>query len=234
MDILCDKIREIKDNLGMEYNDIPTSFFFKDKTNFNISIFSCIDLMRNSCNENDINNNVGQLVMIYYYVLDKLVEQGIYPDSIIELMIFDDFQKIWKDGTLHYDYGKMINPPDYVSISSDIDKEILLMKEGTYKKGKLDIDEYYNKILKYFELIKKDHSDKPKCLSNKSVKNYTNDINIYLTRYLNSDYVEEETEELIHILHRTMYSFVEMGVNPSKYITDLVDKIRNDSLNKSK
>lgn len=225
MDTLCDKIRLIKENMNMEYSDVPEGFFFKDKTRFNSTIFSLISLMKKAYSENDFNTYVSNMVMIFYYLLDRLVEQGIYPDSILELMIYDDLQKIWKDGTLHYDCGKIVNPPDYVSISSDIDKEILSMKEGHYKKGNMTITDYYNKILHYYDLIHTKCNDTPSFLSSDQFSKYYNKISNGLESYLLCDYVEEEAEELIGLLYRTLKFFTKMGINPQKYINELIDKM---------
>ncbi len=227
MDTLCDRIRLIRENNNLEYSNIPEGFFFKNKTNFNSSIFSCVSSMKKAYKGNNFEDYISNLVMITYYILDRLVEQGIYPDAILELMIYDDFQKIWKDGMLHYDGGKLVNPPDYVSISSDIDKEILLMKEGNYKNGNLSISEYQDKILRYFDLIHVKHNDSPGFPSFDQISKYYNKLSNGLEAYLLSDYVEEEAEELVGLLYKTLKFFTKMGVNPENYINDLIDKMYN-------
>ena len=233
MDIVYDKIQKIRENYGMEYSTVPTNFFCKDKVSINRSVFLCLNLISEATKNNDIKLCVDNLVLSLYYIIDGLVQQGIYPDSILELMLFDDLQKIWPDGKLHYDdLGRITYPDNYRSISNDIDNEVMLMQQGKYQKNNASISKHYEGIQEYFRLIKRKCNSTPSCLSNKNIKVYQTNLFNILTNYLNSDYIEEEAECLISALYEVMKIFVEMGVNPDMYLNEVIEKMEIKSSRK--
>ena len=73
----------------MNYNDVPTCFFFEDKPSICSEFFVLLNSMKENIKKNDFDQYVSNLLLIMYNFLDVLVRQGIYPDSIFELIVFD-------------------------------------------------------------------------------------------------------------------------------------------------
>ena len=232
MDILCDKIREIRDNLGLDYSDTPTLFFFRDKTLINNYIMDSLKEFVVNNSKGKINKCIENLVLIIYHLLDALVEQGIYPDSIFSLMIFDDLQNIWSDKEKHFDNkGRVIYPNGYEKISGKIDKEIMSMKQGTYQKTDIKLGRHYEDILNYYRLANKRFNEEPSCINPLTVNEYQISICFELSNYYGAcDYVEEEAECLIKCLYKVMKLCVEMGINPESYLDELLNKLEKKSL----
>ena len=232
MDILCDKIREIRDNLNLGYCDKPTSFFRRDKTLINNNIMTSLNEFVKNNSLGKIDKCIENIVLIIYHLLDVLVEQGIYPDTILNLMIFDDLQKIWPDKKIHYDErGRVIYPATYERISGKIDHEIMSMVHGTYNKSNVKFGRHYRDIVNYYHLLEKKINEEPSCIDSEIVNEYQLNICFELSNYYGAcDYVEEEAECLISCLYKTMKLCVEMGINPEVYLDELLDKLEIKSL----
>ena len=236
MDIECDRIRIIKDNKNMEYFNVPTCFFEKDKKLIIDNIFLYLNELVIKNDKKNLDGCIENLILIIYCIIDRLVEQGIYPDTILNLMIYDDLQKVWSDNKKHYDkHGKSIYPNGYKSISKSIDEEVLAMKNGNYKKCNVTISKQYGDILDYFKLVKEEFNENLSCLKKDEIVSFQTKICNLLIRYLNCDYVEEEAEFLVSSLYETMKICAKMGINPDEYLNKLIDEIMAKSLkNKSK
>jgi predicted HAD superfamily Cof-like phosphohydrolase len=64
-----------------------------------------------------------------YFALGTLVEMGIKPEKIFDIVHRANMAKIWPDGTVHYnETGKTIKPPSwtdpYKQIESYIQSEL--------------------------------------------------------------------------------------------------------------
>ena len=231
MDIECDRIREIRNNLGLEVNDVPTSFFFRDKIPFRMDIINSLNELVINNKKNNINGCIENIVLIIYNLLNTLVQQGIYPDNLLQLMIFDDLQKIWPDKTSHYNKrGAVIYPENYESISRKIDNEILSMKNGNYQKVNKRIGRHYSDIINYYKISNKEYNEQPTCINEKDMVEYQLSLCFALENYGGCcDYVEEEAECLVNCLYKTMKLCVEMGFNPEKYVDELIDAMEKKS-----
>ncbi|GHU35789.1 hypothetical protein FACS1894172_18030 [Spirochaetia bacterium] len=69
------------------------------------------------------------MIDLMYFALGTLVEMGVKPEKIFEVVHKANMSKVWPDGTLHYnDMGKTIKPPAWVDpydkLKYEIDKEL--------------------------------------------------------------------------------------------------------------
>lgn len=235
MDLEIEKIKIIRDNLGIEYNTTPTFFLnkFSQKDSIIYSINTEMAKLEKENSEGNIEECLNHAVLALYYTLDAFTQQGIYPDSLMELLIFDEFQKIWPDGELHYDnLLRKVNPPDYRSIDKDIRSELKDMQEGKYQKSGKQIGSFYKNFQELYGYLKIKYSDNPTCIDKERMLFHVFNVARRLEDYSNSDFLEEEAEYLSKCLYTIMCVFVEMGINPQIYIDSVIERMEEKSLKK--
>ena len=83
MDNEFERIREIRKNLEVEYNDVATSFFGRNKKPFISHVLTDLEYFIDSNRKGKVDESAEKLVSIIYSILDNLARQGIYPDNIL-------------------------------------------------------------------------------------------------------------------------------------------------------
>lgn len=64
--------------------------------------------------EGDIVEQADAMIDVIYFALGTLVEMGIEPDPLFEIVQQANMSKLWQDGKPHYaDDGKTIKPPEW-------------------------------------------------------------------------------------------------------------------------
>ncbi|MDE5977055.1 MAG: HAD family hydrolase [Turicibacter sp.] len=62
--------------------------------------------------ENDIVEQADAMIDVIYFALGALVEMGIKPDSLFQIVHQANMSKIWADGEIHYDSDGKVQKPD--------------------------------------------------------------------------------------------------------------------------
>lgn len=77
---------------------------------------------------NDIYEQADAMIDLIYFALGTLVEMGVKPDKIFEIVHTANMDKLWSDGKPHYNgEGKTIKPEGwqdpYPKLKEEIDKQ---------------------------------------------------------------------------------------------------------------
>ncbi|MCL1858365.1 MAG: hypothetical protein FWF92_03945 [Oscillospiraceae bacterium] len=91
-----------------------------------------VEFMREEIQEfidsKNIYDQADAMIDLIYFALGTLVEMGVKPKEIFDIVHEANMTKIWSDGKVHYreDNGKVIKPPEwedpYVKIKKAIDR----------------------------------------------------------------------------------------------------------------
>lgn len=72
-----------------------------------------------------ISEQVDAFIDIMYFCFGGLVEMGVKPESIFNIVHKSNLAKVWPDGKIHKDENsKWIKPPSWVSPDAEIESEI--------------------------------------------------------------------------------------------------------------
>lgn len=79
--------------------------------------------------EGDIVEQADAMIDVIYFALGTLVEMGIKPDKLFEIVQQANMNKLWDDGKPHYaEDGKTIKPPNWEDphekLKAAINKEV--------------------------------------------------------------------------------------------------------------
>lgn len=84
-----------------------------------------------------INEQADAIIDLIYFCLGALVEMGIKPDNLFEIVHQANMAKIWDDGKPRYNDGKVVKPPTWKDpkplLIEEIQKQILQSKQGEVK-----------------------------------------------------------------------------------------------------
>lgn len=76
----------------------------------------------------DIVEQADAMIDLIYFALGTLVEMGIKPDSLFEIVHMANMSKLWEDGKPHYNKGKIIKPltweDPYDKLAEEIKKQM--------------------------------------------------------------------------------------------------------------
>lgn len=65
--------------------------------------------------EGDIVEQADAMIDVIYFALGTLVEMGIKPDKLFDIVQYANMSKLWEDGKPHYnENGKVIKPTTWV------------------------------------------------------------------------------------------------------------------------
>lgn len=74
---------------------------------------------------NDIYEQADAMIDLMYFALGTLVEMGVKPDKIFDIVHTANMDKLWSDGKPHYkEDGKTIKPEDWEDPYPKLKKEI--------------------------------------------------------------------------------------------------------------
>lgn len=81
--------------------------------------------------ENDIVEEADAMIDVIYFALGTLVEMGIKPDELFEIVQQANMSKLWEDGKPHYNSeGKTIKPVSWEDPYNRLAVAIEKMKEN--------------------------------------------------------------------------------------------------------
>jgi predicted HAD superfamily Cof-like phosphohydrolase len=74
---------------------------------------------------NTIYDDADGLIDLIYFAIGTLVEQGIEPDNIFDIVNKANMSKLWEDGLPRFnEIGKIIKPPTWIAPETLIEQEI--------------------------------------------------------------------------------------------------------------
>lgn len=84
-----------------------------------------IDEFLDAVKTEDIVEQADAMIDVMYFALGTLVEMGIHPDKLFEIVQKANMSKLWEDGTPHYaPDGKTIKPSTWRDPHNDLKKAI--------------------------------------------------------------------------------------------------------------
>ena len=96
-----------------------------------------IDEFLEAVNQKDIVEQADAMIDVIYFALGTLVEMGIKPDRLFNIVQEANMSKLWDDGLPHYNSeGKTIKPPTWQDPHEYLKEAIEEMKE----KGNKNVD----------------------------------------------------------------------------------------------
>ncbi len=80
---------------------------------------------------NTLEDQTDAMIDLIYFALGTLVEMGVKPTNIFDIVHNANMTKIWKDGNLQYHPdGKTKKPPNWIDPKPLIEKEIRYQNEN--------------------------------------------------------------------------------------------------------
>ncbi|HYH01612.1 MAG TPA: HAD family hydrolase [Bacillota bacterium] len=61
-----------------------------------------------------IDEQADAVIDLIYFALGAMVEMGVKPESLFEIVHQANMSKIWEDGKPHFENGKVIKPPTWI------------------------------------------------------------------------------------------------------------------------
>ena len=90
-----------------------------------------IDEFLQAVEQGDIVEEADAMIDVIYFALGTLVEMGIRPDELFEIVQYANMSKLWEDGKPHYaEDGKTIKPVTWEDPHYKLKAAIEKMKEN--------------------------------------------------------------------------------------------------------
>lgn len=90
--------------------------------------------------EDDFVMQVDAMLDLIYFSLGTLVEMGVDPNGLFDIVHWGNMRKLWPDGKPHYnEKGKVIKPPNYES--SDRELHLALKKQWEERRERGENDD---------------------------------------------------------------------------------------------
>lgn len=82
----------------------------------------------------EIVEQADAMIDVIYFALGTLVEMGIKPDALFDIVQSANMAKLWPDGKPHYNIeGKTIKPPTWEDPHQKLQEEINKQYDAVYK-----------------------------------------------------------------------------------------------------
>ena len=116
------KVRNFHQQFGHPISDKPVTLS-KERARIRSEwMYEEIDEFVNAA---DIVEQVDAMIDVIYFALGTMVEMGISPDAIFDIVHEANMSKLWSDGKPHFNPdGKTIKPENWVDPYSKIKSEI--------------------------------------------------------------------------------------------------------------
>lgn len=80
---------------------------------------------------NTIEGQADAMIDLMYFALGTLVEMGVEPENLFNIVQKANMSKVWEDGTVHYrEDGKVIKPSTWIDPAPLIEEEINRQKNN--------------------------------------------------------------------------------------------------------
>ncbi len=183
----------------------------------------------------DIVEQADAMIDTMYFALGTLVELGVKPDELFEIVQNANMSKLWEDGKPHYnEMGKVIKPDGWENPHPKLAGAIDEMKtslEVDPAKENYSIDYQYEEVKKFHTAFGHPTSDTPVSMTTeRASKRYAwmlEEINEFLDAVKNGDIVEQ-ADAMIDTIYFALGTLVEMGVHPGI----LFDIVQNANMSK--
>lgn len=98
-----------------------------DRANVRMSwIEEEIDEFIQAVEDKDIVEQADAMIDVIYFAIGTLVEIGVEPQSLFEIVQKANMSKLWDDGKPHYkNDGKIMKPPSWIDPHPLLEKEII-------------------------------------------------------------------------------------------------------------
>ncbi|MCM3784344.1 HAD family hydrolase [Neobacillus mesonae] len=123
MNVQYEKVREFHEKFNVPYADKPEAMPFQRRTERYL-------YMSEELNEFDeaetVVDQADAMIDLIYLALGTLVEIGVKPDALFDIVHNANMSKLWPDGTVHYDpiTNKVVKPPTFVRPEPMLQAEI--------------------------------------------------------------------------------------------------------------
>lgn len=123
-----ERVKEFHRVFHHPIGDYPQALSFERAQKRYCWIKEEIDEFLDASENGDIVEQADAMIDAIYYALGTLVEMGIPPDPIFDIVQEANMNKIWSDGLPHYNEdGKVIKPPEWKNPHNRIKKIIMGM-----------------------------------------------------------------------------------------------------------
>jgi predicted HAD superfamily Cof-like phosphohydrolase len=120
------QVKEFHTKFGHPVREIPTEL---SKTRAETRYAWMYEELQEFIHANDLVEQVDAMIDLIYFALGTLVEMGVEPDEVFDIVHKANMDKLWPDGKLHHNNdGKTIKPPLWQD-PYEIIKESLLKRQ---------------------------------------------------------------------------------------------------------
>jgi hypothetical protein len=128
----------------------------------------------------------------------------------------------------------IVKPSDYRSVARDFRLEIESMEKGKHKPSERSLNSFIENMKRIYDASRFKRNETPNCLSERNFLDLAYSVSFILEEYCTAPILHEEAETLIQCLYKILSIFVMMGVDPSEYIEELINKMEEESIKKKK
>ncbi|WP_222128604.1 HAD family hydrolase [Paenibacillus xylanexedens] len=129
MNVQYEKVREFHDKFGVPHTDKPAVMSAQRRTERYL-------YMSEELNEFDdaetVVDQADAMIDLIYLALGTLVEIGVKPAVLFDIVHEANMSKVWPDGTVHYDpiTNKVVKPPTFIRPEPLLQAEIERQMSG--------------------------------------------------------------------------------------------------------
>ena len=138
MDREWEKVRMFHEKFNHPTSDFPKAMGKERAKHRYDWMFEEINEFLEAVNEGDIVEQADAMIDTIYFALGTLVEMGIRPDELFNIVHEANMAKLWPDGKHHYNKdGKTIKPPTWEDPHNKLEiaiKSQTAEREGNYEK----------------------------------------------------------------------------------------------------
>ena len=183
----------------------------------------------------DIVEQADAMIDTIYFALGTMVEMGVEPDTLFDIVQNANMSKLWPDGKPHYnEMGKVIKPEGWQNPHSKLQYAVHNMNNLYLidsSRSDYMINYQYNEVKAFHKAFGHPVSDTPVSLTeDRAKKRYAwmlEEINEFLDAVKSKDIVEQ-ADAMIDTIYFALGTMVEMGVEPGV----LFDIVQNANMSK--
>jgi len=126
-----DDVKEFHKKFGHPISETPVSLTIDRAKKRYSWILEEINEFLEAAEQQDIVEQADAMIDTIYFALGALVEMGVKPDPLFNIVQQANMSKLWEDGRPHYnEMGKTIKPSTWVDPHPKLKEEIEKMKKA--------------------------------------------------------------------------------------------------------
>ena len=219
------KIRDGRMLNGEQLPKYPERLVEGGLENVSLELVESMNRYYEATKDSDLDGQIMAIVENIYIVLNAFSNMGIQPDYLVRIILKYKLGRAWDNKSL-----SLKNNP--IEFYSEIREELQFMQAPNYFGGEAGIGEDFIKMQETFEKLNINHSIEPTMLASNLAQNYYFSNLNALYNYRDSLDIDDDVRNLIEILYNNLYTLVQMGVNPEKYLDNLINEKMNNQLRK--